>query len=215
MTHAARRASRRLRHGDKTKENTMKTTTTGTPGTFAQRLVRLTALGLLALCVLAAAAAARPTPLTVPGDPLDPRTTDPAARLFLTAHATGVQKYACQPDGTWLFTDPVATLSRTNGTAKPIVMHFLNFATGRPVWPFKDGSSVEAARFSSASGGAGNIALLLLESVANTVGPDGDRFAPTAWVQRLNTSGGVAPAGSCTPGDRAAVPYTADYSFWR
>ena len=33
--------------------------------------------------------------------------------------------------------------------------------------------------------------------------------------QRLNTTGGVAPAGTCTPGATTAVPYSADYFFWR
>ena len=47
-----------------------------------------------------------------------------------------------------------------------------------------------------------------------TVGPDGDRLVNATWVQRLNTSGGVAPAGTCTPGDTIAVPYT-DYVFWK
>ena len=48
-----------------------------------------------------------------------------------------------------------------------------------------------------------------------TAGADGDRLTSTTWVQRLNTSGGVAPAGACTPGDTTAVPYTADYFFWK
>jgi len=34
-------------------------------------------------------------------------------------------------------------------------------------------------------------------------------------VQRLNTVGGIAPAGTCTPGVTVAVPYTADYFFWK
>ena len=37
----------------------------------------------------------------------------------------------------------------------------------------------------------------------------------TTWVQRLNTSGGVAPDATCAPGGRVAVPYSADYFFWR
>jgi hypothetical protein len=172
--------------------------------------------GVLALAGLfAAAASARPAPQTAPGDPLDPRTYAPESRLFLVVYAVGVQKYTCQADGTWLFTDPEAILYKTTGVSKPIGTHFLNFASGRPVWRLKDGSSVEAARTATASGGAGNIAWLLLQAVVTTAGPDGDRLAATTWVQRLNTSGGVAPAGTCTPGDRIAVPYSADYFFWR
>ena len=167
---------------------------------------------LLALCCLvAAAAAARPAPQTSPGDSLDPRTYDASSRLFLVAHATGVQKYTCQANGTWLFTDPEATLFKSTGTSQPIGTHFLNFATGRPVWQLDDGSSVEAARTVGVGGGAGNIAWLLLRGIVQS----GDRLGETAWVQRLNTSGGVAPDGTCAPGSTEAVPYTADYFFWR
>jgi len=172
--------------------------------------------GVLALCGLfAAAASARPASQTAPGDPLDPRTYAPDSRLFLVVNAIGVQKYTCQADGTWLFTDPEATLDKTTGVPKPIGTHFLNFATGRPVWQLKDGSSVEAARTVTVSGGTGNIPWLLLQAVVTTAGSDGDRLTRTTWVQRLNTSGGVAPPGTCTPGDRIDVPYRADYFFWR
>src|SRR5215217_7485393 len=165
--------------------------------------------------VLAATAAAKPAPQTAPGDTLDPRTYAPDSQLFLVVHASGVQKYTCQANGTWLFTDPEATLYKTTGVPTPIGTHFLNFATGRPVWQLKDDSSVEAARTQMASGGTGNIARLLLQAVVTTAGSDGDRLTSTTWVQRLNTSGGVAPGGTCVPGDHTAVPYSADYFFWR
>jgi len=182
------------------------------------RLTRLRLACLLALALtglVAATAAAQPVPQTAPGDQLDPRTYAPDSRLFLAVYATGVQKYACQADGSWLFTGPEAALYKDAEGLKPIGTHSLNVATGRPVWRLKDGSTVEAARKSSAPGGAGNIAWLLLEAVATTAGEDGDRLDGATWVQRLNTSGGVAPAGTCTPGDTAAVPYSTDYFFWR
>ena len=200
----------------------MSTTTTTTRGradtTRSRRLARflLACTCVLALCgLVAASASARLDPSTAAGDPLDPRTYAPESKLFLGVHAVGVQKYTCQANGTWLFTDPEATLYAMAGPEKSVGTHFLNFATGRPVWRFKDGSSVEAARKASAPGGAGNIALLLLQAVVNTPGSDGDRLTTATWVQRLNTSGGVAPAGPCTPGDTVAVPYTTDYFFWK
>lgn len=168
--------------------------------------------GLVAMsAVVAAGASARPAPETAPGDLLDPRTYAPASRLYLVLHATGVQKYTCQANGTWLFTDPEATLYKTTGAPKPVGTHFLNFSTGRPVWRFRGGSSVEAARTQSAPGGAGNIAWLLLQAVATSRG----RLAQTTWIQRLNTTGGIAPAGTCTTGATAAARYSADYFFWR
>jgi len=33
-------------------------------------------------------------------------------------------------------------------------------------------------------------------------------------IQRLNTTGGVAPTGPCTTGTTVSVPYTADHTFW-
>ena len=164
---------------------------------------RTTRLIVACIAVLALAASAQAGPLTTPtqpGDPLDPRTYAPESTPFLTVSATGVQKYACQANGTWLFTDPVADLYKP-ARAKASGSHYLNFATGRPVWEYQDGSTVEAARKASAPAGPGNIPALLLQSVATASGDDGDRLAKTTWVQRLNTSGGVAPAGSCTPGD--------------
>lgn len=172
--------------------------------------------GLLAVSALVAgAASARPAAQTAAGDPLDPRTYDPDSRRFLVLHADGVQKYTCQANGTWLFTDPVATLYKLRGRSKAFGTHLLNFATGRPVWQVEDGSSVEAARTASLPAGAGNIPSLLLNAVATTHGSDGDRLTQTTWVQRLNTDGGVAPAGTCTAGARIDVPYSADYYFWR
>jgi Protein of unknown function (DUF3455) len=176
---------------------------------------KMLAVAALAALAVVANAVALTTPQTAPGDTLDPRTYDPGSRLFLVVHAVGVQKYTCQADGSWLFTDPQATLYATNGGAKAVGTHFLNFVTGRPVWQLEDGSSVEAARRATGSGGAGNIAWLLLQGVVSTAGGDGERLAGTTWVQRLDTTGGVAPAGTCTPGARIAVGYTADYLFWR
>ena len=160
--------------------------------------LRALMLALMAVVAFAATASAGPPAQTSAGDPLDPRTYDPGSKLFLVT-LTG------------LFTDPEATLFKTTGTSREIGSHFLNFATGRPVWMLNDGSTVEAARTAAQPGGTGNIPLLLLQSMATS----GERLDGTTYVQRLNTSGGVAPAGTCTPGDHAAVPYTADYFFWK
>ena len=160
---------------------------------------------------VATAASARPTPQTAPGDLLDPRTYVPDSRLYLVLHASGVQKYTCQADGTWLFTDPEATLYKTTGAPKPVGTHFLNFSTGRPVWQFKGAAPSRPRGRRGAPGGTGNIAWLLLQAVATSPG----RLGQTTWIQRLNTAGGVAPAGTCTPGATTAVPYSADYFFWR
>jgi hypothetical protein len=61
---------------------------------------------------------------------------------------------------------------------------------------------------------AGNIPWLLLKvSTSTTTGP----FTDVTYVQRLNTSGGVAPSTGCgasTVSSETSVPYTADYYFF-
>jgi hypothetical protein len=67
----------------------------------------------------------------------------------------------------------------------------------------------------------GAIPWLLLKVVGADPGPTGGkRLTRTTFIQRLNTMGGVAPAPStrCTQsidvGNKALVPYTADYIFY-
>jgi hypothetical protein len=39
-------------------------------------------------------------------------------------------------------------------------------------------------------------------------------FGHVTYVQRLATSGGVAPTGACTDGRTAGIPYQAEYRFF-
>ena len=184
------------------------------PRRTSRLIVTLTA-ALVGCGLLAVAAFAGPTPQTSPPDPLDPRTNAPESRLFLVAHATGFQTYQCNATGTaWTFTGPIATLFKTTGKPLAIGTHFRNQATTNPVWELNDGSSAEAVAIANVPK-AGTIAWLLLRVVDTTVGSDGERLTQTTFIQRLNTSGGAAPATPCTAGATAAVPYTADYFFWR
>ena len=63
------------------------------------------------------------------------------------------------------------------------------------------------------------IAWLLLQTVGSQDGRGGgDTLSGTTFIQRLNTSGGVAPSTGCKTsndvGHQAFVPYTADYFFY-
>jgi hypothetical protein len=65
----------------------------------------------------------------------------------------------------------------------------------------------------------GAVAWLLLKVVGAQDGPTGgDTLTATKFIQRLNTSGGVAPSTGCASsadvGNQAFVPYTADYFFY-
>ena len=65
----------------------------------------------------------------------------------------------------------------------------------------------------------GAIAWLLLQPVAVQGGiAGGEDLTATTFVQRLNTTGGMAPSTGCASetdvGNQAFVPYTADYVFY-
>jgi hypothetical protein len=151
-------------------------------------------------------------------------------KVFLVGHAAGTQQYVCLFSGsifTWTFFGPQATLFKDNN--KPIITHFLSpnpFENGMPraTWQdSKDASTVWAAAIASSSDlnfvAPGAIPWLLLEVVDDQ--PErtsANRLTRTTFIQRLNTSGGVAPLAGCTAfqdvGKKALVPYTADYFFY-
>lgn len=75
-----------------------------------------------------------------------------------------------------------------------------------------DGSTVGAAAVPGASNPRPNaVPELLLK--ANLNSGDGI-FGKVTYVQRLDTRGGLAPAGTCASGTQTAVRYSADYAFW-
>ena len=88
---------------------------------------------------------------------------------------------------------------------------------GGPSWQAKDGSRVVAQRVDGVTVDASAIPWLLLSTVSTTAGPDGDRLAKTTFIQRIATTGGLAPAAAdcnaATVGHVVEVPYTADYYF--
>jgi hypothetical protein len=57
----------------------------------------------------------------------------------------------------------------------------------------------------------GSIAQLLLQASKNR---GAGLFGKVTYVQRLATSGGAAPTGSCTDGQTSGVPYRAEYRFY-
>jgi hypothetical protein len=88
----------------------------------------------------------------------------------------------------------------------PVGIHFRG-----PTFESFDGSSVTGMLVASVDA-PGAIPWLLLRAV-----PQGDGvLARVDYVQRIETRGGVAPAGPCDPaGDRTvAVPYRARYVFF-
>jgi hypothetical protein len=135
-------------------------------------------------------------------------------RVFLEAHATGVQIYECssKPDAagglSWSLQAPEATLSDRWG--RPIGRHYAG-----PTWELRDGSRVVGEVVARDPGpDATAIPWLLLR--ARSTGGTG-RLSSTQSIQRLRTAGGVAPSAPCseaTPHALVRVPYSATYYFY-
>jgi len=132
--------------------------------------------------------------------------------LAFALDATGVQKYACKATATgaaWTFVAPEATLFDSGGN--PVCSHFAG-----PTWEYEDGSSVVGAKIAGATLDPSAIPWLLLSTPSHG-GPNGKMTGVTA-IQRLSTTGGLAPATGCDAdhlGATADVPYTAKYFFYR
>jgi hypothetical protein len=136
---------------------------------------------------------------------------------FLKAHAEGVQIYACNATATghaWGLVAPRADLLDKRG--RLIGTHFAG-----PTWQAKDGSKVVGKRDAGVNVDPKSIDWLLLSAVSTAPGPrkHDDLLAGTTYIQRINTTAGLAPAAAnChagTVGNRVEVPYTADYLFFK
>ena len=123
----------------------------------------------------------------------------------------GSQIYACtvQSDGSFAFTQHDVEARLDGG----IHHTFVQPAAGPPQWQAPDGSAVSGTVAARNANGAGNIAELNLD--ATQIGNSTGLLAHVVEVLRLNTVGGVAPAGACDPQATPIVnvPYQADYVF--
>jgi len=152
--------------------------------------------------------------------PLRPRIVpaplEPAAdqvRAFELA-ASGVQIYECRARKDdparfeWSFKAPEADLFDSTGTK--VGSHYAG-----PTWEGLDGSMVVGeVKAKDTTQSAGSIPWLLL---AARSGSGEGRFSRITSIQRLDTSGGAAPAQAPTPaqaGQEIRVPYKATYVFF-
>jgi hypothetical protein len=145
-------------------------------------------------------------------DPRVPPELDPPAGHVLHAvlKARGVQVYECRA-AAWALLEPAASL--TGVTVHPVkkvsALHFRG-----PSWQSdQDGSLLEGdpdgvVRVPSEQPGS----IQQLRIRAKSARGDGV-FGRVTYIQRLDTVGGVAPAGSCARGT-TAVPYRAVYRFF-
>ena len=198
-------------------------------------LIRRIASALILIGLQVSTASAQSTtPLEVP--PVPGNLEIPAGHtLFLATRAVGTQNYVCVSGAKrtvgWRFIGPQATLFVDSGGGLPqqATTHFLSVnpseALARPTWQHSIDSSRVWGRVRSSSTdpnyvAPGAIPWLLLEMAGTELGPTGGGFmAQTTFIQRVNTSGGVAPSTGCTNDDHIGtivlVPYTTDYFFYR
>ena len=134
--------------------------------------------------------------------------------LSLEAQSAGVQIYECKAskdDPTrfaWVFIAPEAELFDSAG--KKIGRHYAG-----PTWESIDGSKVIGEVRAQDKGPDPNAIPWLLLSAKSTSGSG--VFSHTQSIQRLNTTGGKAPAEGCSQaqaGKEVRVPYKAIYYFY-
>ena len=189
----------------------------------------------LATALLVAATAAVPHAATngrVTPPPVPENLQVPAEyKPYLIARAYGTQNYSCLPSGAgfaWTLFGPQATLF--DDDLDQAMTHYLSpnpteAGTPRATWQHsRDTSTLWALAVATSSDPAfvapGAIPWLKLQVVGAQFGPDfGHRLTATAFIQRVTTGGGIAPATGCAVsadvGKQALVPYTADYVFYR
>jgi hypothetical protein len=135
--------------------------------------------------------------------------------LSFAALGVGYQIYDCKAAGlgyAWVFRAPSATLYEGDGDKDDDVLG--THCVG-PTWGNDHGTVVGSVAARVAAPDPADIPWLRLTAVSHT---GTGRFSKVTTIQRLNTSGGIAPAGGCdatTVGAEADVPYTASYFFYR
>ena len=187
-------------------------------------------IGLPLAMALALSAPGTVLAQTVTPPPVPPGLEVPApSQAFLVGHAIGTQNYVCQPSQSlgrvaWTLFTPEATLFGEQNDQ--LITHFFSpnpveHAIVRATWQDSADTSIVWARaVASATVDPSAIAWVTLQATGTQHGPTGGgTLADTTFVQRLNTTGGLAPATGCDvptdAGRKAFIPYTADYFFYR
>ena len=134
------------------------------------------------------------------------------------AYAVGVQIYTAVASATdptklvWTLAGPEAVLFDSDGNV--VGTHYAYAGPGRPAWESESGSIVVGSRtVAPVVVDPTAVAWLVLDAV-KAEGPG--IFEGTAYIQRVNTTGGLAPT---TPpaqlGEQVRISYTAEYFFFR
>jgi hypothetical protein len=133
----------------------------------------------------------------------------PLPAAFIAPVVKGANFYQCQSaNGTTSFIRTGVKANLQDG-----ISHVVSSVNGSlvPRWTARDGSQVTGSVVSSSDNGADNLPELDLN--ATSTGAAHGELARVVEILRLNTVGGVAPAGTCTAGRKLTVPYQATYFF--
>lgn len=187
-------------------------TSTSFTGPLARAIAKRVVIAALAVPALlpGSAFAETVTPPSVPDKIKAPAGNVP----FLVGRASGTQNYTCQLTSSgygWTLVAPAAVLVDDKG--KQIMTHY-----GGPTWQSKDGSTVVATRVDGVTVSPTAIPWLLLRATSKSAGPAGDLLTNTTYIQRVNTTGGLAPTTGCDASSLGAarnVEYAADYYFYK
>jgi FtsP/CotA-like multicopper oxidase with cupredoxin domain len=164
-------------------------------------------VGLTPATIPAAQASAPDQSLDLPSPLCDSVQVPEGNSLAFRVYALGVQVYKWN-GASWGFVAPEATLFADSNYHGEVGIHYAG-----PTWESNSGSKVVATRVAGCTPDPTAIPWLRLQ----TVSTEGSGiFTSVTFIQRVNTTGGLAPTapGSAT-GEVAAVPYTAEYYFYR
>ena len=136
--------------------------------------------------------------------------------VVLETTAVGVLNYECRRNpastgpASWTLASPKADLiDRTGKTVG-------NYSGPPALWTHMDGSTVVGSQLAvSPALGATNLSNQLSKGVA---GKNVGAMQDVAYSQRINTKGGLdfsKACGEADVGDKTALPYQADYIFWK
>ncbi len=132
-------------------------------------------------------------------------------KLLARLSAAGVQIYVCKEEkgsAAWTLEAPQAWLFDTTGRQ-----------TGKhsagPSWEFDDHAKLKAAVSTKTNSPDASAIPWLLLKVTESTGAGA--LSKTAYIQRRDTRGGVAPTAGCDAshlGERARMQYSAVYAFY-
>ena len=177
---------------------------------FAPKKRSILATAILSFTGCAAVMAAQMSATDVPA-----AVTPPAGhKAVMTLKGTGMLTYECRAKAgaghefEWAFVAPDAGLWDSAG--KQVGKYY-----GGPTWEHVDGSKLTGKQLAVAPATAGSIPLQLVQASPAT---GSGAFTGVSYIQRVNTTGGVAPAAPCdaaTDNNKSTVKYSADYVFFK